>query len=189
MDILVDAWSERLPLFTDRLSLVAIAADDIATLAELGNAFEIAKNTSRVPHPLTSESVAAWLQAQGRSERALKICRRDDGHILGIVSLAGLETGRGELGYWLGRDHWGNGLATEAAQAIIDFGFDGLDLGEIEAACRVTNPASRRVIEKCGFQPRGHGLMHSVAVGGTVAIERYALDRKTWCSLKKWARS
>lgn len=189
MDTRVDAWSDNLPLLTVRLSLMAVVEGDIPTLAALGNDFEIAKYTARMPYPLTEAAVASWLGSHGPNKTALKICRRSDGAICGQVGITRTDPGRGELGYWIGRAHWGQGIATEAAQAILDFAFAELAMEEIEASCRVTNPGSRRVIEKCGFQPRGHGLMHSVAVGGTVPIERYGLDRKTWRSLKTWAHA
>lgn len=190
MDIRVDAWSDHLPLLTSRFALAAIGMADIAAIAELGNDFEIAKNTSRVPFPLTTDSVAGWLAGHGPDERALRISRREPGEdVLGVVGLSFPQEGCGELGYWIGRAHWGDGIATEAAHTVVDFGFETLGLDAIEAACRVTNPGSRRVLEKCGFQPCGHGLMHSIAVGGSVPIERYGLDRKTWYSLKTWAHA
>lgn len=189
MESCVEAWSEHLPLLSERLSLMAVGETDIAALAKLGNDFEIAKNTARMPHPLTEEEVRKWLRSHGPHKTALKICRRANGAILGEIGISRVGEARGELGTWIGRPYWGQGIATEAAQAILDFGFQNLGLIEVEAACRVTNPASRRVLEKCGFQPCGNGLMHSVAVGGTVAIERYGLDRRTWDSLKRWARA
>ncbi len=50
---------------------------------------------------------------------------------------------------------------------------------------RATNPRARRVIEKCGFQFRGAGMM-SLPGRGAVPIERFILDRRTWASLKAW---
>jgi RimJ/RimL family protein N-acetyltransferase len=49
------------------------------------------------------------------------------------------------------------------------------------------NPASRRVIHKCGFQYAGQGMLRSMAAG-QVPVEQYHLDRKTWVSLRTWAR-
>ena len=55
----------------------------------------------------------------------------------------------------IGVPYWGNGYATEAARAVIDHAFGELDFEELRAGARVTNPASRRVLEKCGFQWTG----------------------------------
>ena len=56
------------------------------------------------------------------------------------------------LGYYLARPYWGRGLATEAAHAFVDFGFDELGLSRIKAAVEVGNLASVRVLEKLGFR-------------------------------------
>ena len=56
----------------------------------------------------------------------------------------------------------------------------------LHVSARVINPASRRVIHKCGFQYAGQGMMNSI-VSGQVPIERYRLDRKTWESLRNWS--
>jgi RimJ/RimL family protein N-acetyltransferase len=60
------------------------------------------------------------------------------------------------------------------------------DVDQIDARCRVMNVASRRVIQKCGFQFQGSGLAASLALGSNVPVEWYRLDRKTWMSLRSW---
>lgn len=74
---------------------------------------------------------------------------------------------------------------TEAAHALIDMAFRTREIDQIDARCRVTNIASRRVIQKCGFQFQGSGMVGSLALGGMVPVEWYRLDRKTWVSLKR----
>jgi [ribosomal protein S5]-alanine N-acetyltransferase len=59
--------------------------------------------------------------------------------------------GEGALGYTLARGYWGRGLATEAARAFVDFGFDELRLRRIVAMVEVGNGASVRILEKLGF--------------------------------------
>ncbi|MNO23039.1 putative ribosomal N-acetyltransferase YdaF [compost metagenome] len=58
-----------------------------------------------------------------------------------------------ELGYWVGRPFWGQGYATEAAQKIVKFGFEGLRLDHIFAAAMTKNPASYKVMQKIGMKP------------------------------------
>ena len=60
-------------------------------------------------------------------------------------------------------------------------------IDRIDVRCRVTNPGSRRVIRKCGFQFQGTGMIRSLAPGSAVPVEWYRLDRKTWSSLRSWA--
>lgn len=70
--------------------------------------------------------------------------------VIGCVNLRA----DGELGFWLGPDHWGNGFATESAQAVLDHGFaSGLPL--IWGQCMVDNPASARIMEKLGMTRAG----------------------------------
>jgi RimJ/RimL family protein N-acetyltransferase len=90
------------------------------------------------------------------------------------------------LGYWLGLDHWGNGFATEATQAIIDAVFTFTDADDIDADARVINPSSRRVLEKCGFRHEGSALKALSARGGLYPCDQFRLDRSTWVALKAW---
>ena len=57
-----------------------------------------------------------------------------------------------ELGYWIGRAFWNKGYVTQAAKAVIENGFDNLDIDGIWCICRIDNPASARVQDKCGFR-------------------------------------
>lgn len=121
----------------------------------------------------------------------------DDGHtlvvseifsnrIVGAASygMTGLGSGM-EMTLWIGEPHWGRGYATEAAQALIDRAFADTGLAALWCAIRVTNARARRVIEKCGFQYRGSGMVRQ-AGRGAFPIERFVLDRRNWMSLKAW---
>ena len=106
-------------------------------------------------------------------------------HPLGLL----MQDATPELGYWLGVDYWGKGYATEAVRAMIDHVFDDTDAEAIQAAARVTNPASRRVLEKCGFQWSSAGLLRIRALSSSAPIDRFRLDRGLWASLKSWGQS
>jgi RimJ/RimL family protein N-acetyltransferase len=94
-----------------------------------------------------------------------------------------------ELGYWLGVDHWGQGLATEAVRAVIDFTFEQFDNSHLYAGARVANPASRNVLEKCGFQWHGVELHRFEALGSSTPVDCFRLTRSIWASLKNWGSS
>jgi RimJ/RimL family protein N-acetyltransferase len=98
--------------------------------------------------------------------------------LVGAISLRiELPQRRAELGYWVGVPYWGRGFATEAARAMIEFGFRRLSLHRIYAHHFVRNPASGRVMEKAGMQHegtlRGHffrwGAPEDVAVWGILS--------------------
>lgn len=63
---------------------------------------------------------------------------------------------QGEIGYVLGREHWGKGYATESALAVLNFGFHVLDLHRIYAECNGENHASQRVLKRIGMRQEGH---------------------------------
>ena len=82
------------------------------------------------------------------------------------------------IGYWVHPEFWNNGYATEAARAIIDFGFTELNASSITTAHALSNSASKRVIEKLGFifireNPRGF-----IKAGKPIAEREYAINNK-----------
>ena len=91
-----------------------------------------------------------------------------------------------EIGYWLGVPYWGQGYATEAVRALIDHAFGDLGHQALQAGARVSNPASRRVLEKCGFQWTGVVLTRIRAIASAAPADRFRLDRGLWASLRSW---
>jgi RimJ/RimL family protein N-acetyltransferase len=178
-------------LLSQRLVLRAPHEEDIDALSHLANNANIATMVSRMPHPYTAKDAADFVRRAKSGEIGkcvYAITRMDNGEFLGCCAL---EPHDGddktvELGYWLGEPHWNKGYTTEAAHALIDMAFRTRDIDHIDARCRVTNVASRRVIQKCGFQFQGSGMIGSLALGGMVAVEWFRLDRKTWVSLRSW---
>jgi len=76
--------------------------------------------------------------------------------VIGAIGLEIVEQDeKAEMGYWIAESHWGNGVATEAATAVMKFGFEMLCLNKIFASPMVRNPASGRVLEKIGMQKEG----------------------------------
>jgi RimJ/RimL family protein N-acetyltransferase len=84
---------------------------------------------------------------------------------------------------------WGQGFATEAARAVIDYAFNSLGHEVLEAGARVSNPASRRVLEKCGFQWTGVRLARIRALNSAAPADRFRLDCRLWESLKTLGRT
>ena len=91
-----------------------------------------------------------------------------------------------EVGWTLHPEHWGKGYATEAVRALIDHAFTDLTHQALQSSVRVTNPQSRRVLEKCGFQWNGVGLCRIRALGSSVPVDRFRLERSIWIALKSW---
>jgi GNAT superfamily N-acetyltransferase len=118
--------------------------------------------------------------------RTFVITERMTGRLVGaaVHGTTGLGSGM-EVALWIGESNWGQGYATEAAQALIDHAFADEAVNALWCSHRVTNARARRVIEKCGFQFRGTGMVRLTG-RGAFPIERFALDRRTWSSLKSW---
>lgn len=177
-------------LLSQRLVLRAPHAEDIDALAHLANNAAIATMVSRMPHPYTATDAADFVRRTNIGEIGkcvYAITKAENGEFLGCCALEPHQHDEAlELGYWLGQPYWNKGYGTEAAHALIDMAFRTRQIDHIDARCRVTNIASRRVIQKCGFQFQGTGMVGNLAMGGMVPVEWYRLDRKTWMSLKSW---
>jgi RimJ/RimL family protein N-acetyltransferase len=177
-------------LETERLILRAPTLEDAKAIAKLANDRRIAENTARIPYPYALADAKQFIAAlnQPGSEVAFLIVL-DDETVIGACGIAHLDGHNPEIGYWLGVRHWGNGYATEAVRAVIDHAFSYLGYDALQSSARVTNPASRRVLEKCGFQWTGAGLCRVRALASSVPVDRFRLDRGLWASLKSWGKA
>ena len=178
-------------LLSERLVLRAPHEEDIDALAHLANNANVATMVSRMPHPYTNADAADFVRRTKLGEIGkcvYAITKADNGAFLGCCGVEPTgDPNTVEIGYWLGEPYWNQGYTTEAAHALIDMVFRTREnVAQIDARCRVTNVASRRVVQKCGFQFQGSGLAASLALGSTVPVEWYRLDRKTWISLRSW---
>lgn len=183
--------SECPVLLSPRLVLRAPHKEDIDALAHLANNAAIATMVSRMPHPYTATDAADFVRRTNAGEIGkcvYAITRGNDGAFVGCCALEPQEDERTlEIGYWLGEPYWNKGYGTEAAHALIDMAFrTRSEIDQIDARCRVTNIASKRVIQKCGFQFQGSGMIDCLAEGAMVPVEWFRLDRKTWISLRSW---
>jgi len=181
--------SSTLVLETERLTLRAPRLGDAKAIAQLANDRRIAENTTRIPHPYRLADAEAFIAQVNRGGDELAFLITLDDEPIGACGLAQLDGPAPDLGYWIGAPYWGNGYATEAARAVIDHAFTALGHEAVQAGARVTNPASRRVLEKCGFQWTGVGLYRIRALASSAPIDRFRLDRGIWASLKSWGRA
>jgi RimJ/RimL family protein N-acetyltransferase len=134
-----------------------------------------------IPYPYPDGAAAAWIESHGpgyESGRRVTLAITLAEALIGAISL-GLEPAhrRAELGYWIGRESWGHGYATEAVKAFLTFGFDQLGLNRIQACHYTRNPASGRVMEKAGMQFEGVQRQHVWKDGQPEDLARYAILR------------
>lgn len=171
-------------LETARLTLRQYREGDIAELVPLIGTREVAATTLRIPHPYTAQDAREYIakakvDCDGQVRRAITL--RTDGRLIGGIGLAVDEQHQhAELGYWLGISYWGNGYATEAARAMLHYGFEALGLQRIFALHFAHNPASGRILEKLGMRHEGCQREHILKWERFVDIELYGILRKEW---------
>jgi ribosomal-protein-alanine N-acetyltransferase len=134
---------------------------DAKALYELVNDPKIT-DTTTLPYPYPEHLASEWISthAELRSEDKnyiFAVTLKPQLNLIGTVSLFDIQrkASRAEIGYWIGASFWGNGYATEAAEAIVAYGFEVLGLNRVGAGCLKRNPASAKVLEKAGFQCEG----------------------------------
>jgi RimJ/RimL family protein N-acetyltransferase len=115
-----------------------------------------------VPSPYSEAAGNAWLERQHaqrehRSGISLAIADARTGRALGYVGVSGLVWRhlRGSLGYWVAGAQRRRGVASAAVGLLVPWAFSALGLVRVEAVVAVDNHASRRVLERNGFQPEG----------------------------------
>ncbi len=158
---------------TERLVLRPYTAADGDAVVTGLNDFEVSKWLGRVPHPFTHADLRIT-DENGESEWPRYVAIEMDGRVVG-------GTGIGDhLGYWIARDHWGKGIATEAARAMTRFHFETSAAGTLQSGYFEGNRGSARVLEKCGFRENRRGPNHSVSNGRDLPHVWMELTRSDW---------
>ena len=140
---------------TERLLIKTPEINDKFELTQLINDKDVIKWLSEIPFPYTLSHAEEFIERS--RERVLKqesynFMIFQDKKMIGGIGLSEFNNKSCQVGYWLGKQYWGNGFATEALKSILDFGFDHLNLEKIYAAYKNGNQGSIRVLTKCGFE-------------------------------------
>jgi len=160
-------------LKTERLTLRPLNEVDAPALAAAANDYEIAKWLTRLPHPYGFSDAMEFIpraQADG-------VFLNDE-----LIGMVGYDSAM-ELGYWYVQSAWGQGYATEAAQAVLKRHFvssdDGFDSGYI-----LGNGASERVLTKLGFE-KTKLVTEPAILRKQVRIQKMYLSKKRWDALEQ----
>lgn len=170
-------------LLTRRLRLRAFELTDAAVVQQLASERVIADTTITIPHPYTLNMAEAWILTHKPLFRTgaqinFAITRMADQQLVGAIGLRVQPAhNRAELGYWIGVPYWGQGYCTEAARAVLAFGFDELHLHRIHAAHLRRNPASGRVLQKCGMVHEGCAREHAYKWDRYEDLEQWGIMR------------
>ena len=154
---------------TRRLTLRAPEPRDVARIATLGDDYDIARMTLRMPHPYGRREAEAWLGnavAQDRAWHNSFVIEHEDDGVVGLMGLFHDEDPYPELGYWIGKPWWGRGFATEAVEGALRWASKSWRKRAVAAGHFSDNPASGAVLCKAGFLYTGEvQRRHSLARG------------------------
>jgi ribosomal-protein-alanine N-acetyltransferase len=170
-------------LRTERLVLRALTREDAPAVQRLCAAREIAENTLLIPHPYPEGMAAEWISKVGERLHSyvFGIALRDSGSVVGVIGIdVARDHDRAEIGYWIGVPFWNHGYVTEAARAVVGWGFRELALHRIVAEHFTRNPSSGRVMQKLGMTHEGSLRKHIKKWGEYVDVEVYGILAADW---------
>ena len=160
-------FPEKIPtLETKRLILRELKEKDLPLMAELANDYEVSKNLSTMPYPYSLDNAKEWIvkckeKFSKKDFIPLAICDKERDEFMGFIDIdISVLHNHATLGYWLGRKHWGKGYMSEALRKVLEYGFKELDLYRMTAYHFHINPASGKVMQKCGMEFEGNRRGH-----------------------------
>jgi ribosomal-protein-alanine N-acetyltransferase len=179
-------YTPELPMLeTPRLLLRPLTLADAPAFFAYASDPDVARTTTWEPHASLADTRAFIRFARNHYAAGEPgpwgLVLRADERVIGTCGLAlAAHHCRGELGYALARDCWGQGLATEAAAAVVRYGFEALRLHRVEARCLVDNHASERVMQKLGMTYEGTLRDCNLIKGEFVTLKVYSVLRPEW---------
>ena len=162
---------------TARLTLRHPKPNDAPAITRAINDWEVVRWLSRVPYPYQQADAAEFIDrseiawTERNASRFVIILKSE---IVGGIGLERHDKSLFDLGYWIARRHWNNGIATEAVFAIIDFAHEQLAASGITASCHEENQRSEKVLLKANFSRVGTGLRFSAALGKKVPEMKFS---------------
>lgn len=171
---------------TARLVLRPFEPADAPTVQDLAGERDIADTTLNIPHPYEDGMAEAWIATHEAGFKdgtlvAFAIALLETGQLVGAIGLhVERRFNQAELGYWIGKPFWNRGYATEAAIAIIRYGFSSLDLNRIASRHFSRNPASGRVMQKAGMRHEGTARQSVIKWEKYEDLQLYAILREDW---------
>ena len=171
-------------LETERLILRPWSEDDAEDLYAYAKHPDVGPHAGWKPHADVAESLKI-IRVLFLPNDVWAVILKSSGEIIGSVGLEpdkrrpGIKSS--ELGYALSKVHWGKGIMTEAAKAVIDFGFGAFGLDVIAICTSPQNKRSQSIISKCGFTYEGTERKCYVTYDGSVRDSKcYSLLREEW---------
>lgn len=163
------------------VQLRAFKLSDKTNLVRIANNAKIAANLrDGFPHPFTIESAEKFIHFAMHDQKSKVFAIEWEGQHVGNVGLHrkdDIYKNTAEIGYFIGEDYWGKGIASSAVALAVRYGFVEMDLMRIDAGVFDYNVGSMRVLEKCGFLKEGIARRAAVKLGKVLDEHRYAIVR------------
>jgi ribosomal-protein-alanine N-acetyltransferase len=173
------------PIETDRLLLREFRMQDHPAIHSYASDKQVTLHTSWGPNDFdtTGTVLQQWLSDQEHWPRRsipLGIELRSEGALIGSTGFSSIEGGTGIFGFVLHRHYWDSGIATEACQALVRFGFEELALHRVVAECFVEQVVSMRIFEKLGMRREAHFRKNALKAGEWRDTYLFALLKEEW---------
>lgn len=175
---------------TERLIIRPLTLADAPAIQSQVSDREIAATTLNIPHPYPEGGAEQWIirAIEGFEKRSVfnfAIVRKADEQLIGCIAIEGVKEPhrKCEIGYWIGRPHWGQGYATEAARAVLAFAFDELGANKVWAQFFMNNPASGKVMQKLGMTHEGTHRQDICKWGEFLDVGTYSILRSEYKAL------
>lgn len=171
---------------TRRLILRPFTLNDAADVQRLAGARAIAATTLLIPHPYEDGMAEEWIKTHSEAFNEetgvhFAIALRETEELCGCIGLGiDVANNNAEMGYWIGKSYWGRGYCTEAARAVLRYGFEVIGLHRIHSAHFPHNPASGRVMQKIGMIYEGCHRQHILKWGRFEDMELYGILKSEW---------
>jgi RimJ/RimL family protein N-acetyltransferase len=167
-----------------QFTLRPFVLSDVDALVKHANNPRIAMNLrDGFPHPYTEKDGQNWIRMVMENKADLILAIEINGEACGGIGLHGgkdVYRFNAEIGYWLSEKYWGKGIISEAVKLVVDHGFTHYKWTRIHAGVFSSNPASMKVLEKCGFSQEAH-FRKSVLKGGKYLDEHvYSILKEDW---------
>ena len=160
------------PIITERLILRPFVAQDGDRVVELLNNFEVTRWLAKVPHPFTHADLRLVNKDGSARWPDLAAITMGDKVVGGISS--------DHLGYWIGQPYWGQGIASEAARAMVDYCFQTLGKDALDSGYFEGNAASARILAKLGFSETKRYMFYNRALDREAPNVDMILTRESW---------
>ncbi|MFC3117712.1 GNAT family N-acetyltransferase [Jhaorihella thermophila] len=173
----MDAIINQPVVETEQFDLRPLRRSDQGLIEHYAGDERVARMTTSIPHPLPPGAIEAFIAralSESRDEDvwAMDGTRSGGPELKGIISLRRLDRNQAEVSYWVAPIFWNTGVASQAVEALVAANPLGNDT--MFASVFQDNPASARVLTRCGFEYLGDAESYSVARGATVPTWTYS---------------